>query len=230
MRTNPNDGTTTGDFTRLLPADLKPQVILDVGSYTALQAIELHRRYPEARIFSFEANPDNIHLMEQNVVGDLNKYITIIPTAVLDQNGPVTFRRIKKRDTWVQQGSGSLYNLEPKLYLGDYWAQESITVPGTRLDYWAQQWDIKQVDLIWMDLQGADYEALLGAGELLRTVTGVHAEFMDKPMYEGQHLFPDIDALLTTAGLTLVRKFNLYPTWGDADWVRKIELPTTPLM
>ncbi len=56
------------------------------------------------------------------------------------------------------------------------------------------------IDLIWMDLQGAELLALESAGALLERTRYVYTEVSHRPIYQGQCLFDDVDAFLKARG------------------------------
>jgi FkbM family methyltransferase len=60
-------------------------------------------------------------------------------------------------------------------------------------------------DLLKLDVQGAEFDVLLGAGRILASALIVHTEVEFIPMYEDQPLFGDIDVLLRSHGFLFHR-------------------------
>jgi FkbM family methyltransferase len=79
----------------------------------------------------------------------------------------------------------------------------------TTLDEWLQDTQWGPVDFIKADVQGAEAEVLEGATETLRDVVLMELEVEFNPLYEGQALFSDIDALARSRGFRLWRLSNL---------------------
>ncbi len=76
------------------------------------------------------------------------------------------------------------------------------------LDDWAAQSGIDRIDVLKLDLQGFEVEALKGAAALLRRgIRCIYTEVSFVPLYEGSCLFGDVDALLRQHGYRL---YNLY--------------------
>lgn len=76
------------------------------------------------------------------------------------------------------------------------------------LDDWAAQADIDHVDVLKLDLQGFEVEALRGATAMLRRgVRCVFTEVSFVSLYESQALFGDVDAFMRQHGYRL---YNLY--------------------
>jgi len=65
-----------------------------------------------------------------------------------------------------------------------------------RLDTFCKQIDIETVDIIWMDLQGAELMALQGLGDIINNVKVIETELEIKPIYTNQSLFEEVDIFL----------------------------------
>lgn len=77
-----------------------------------------------------------------------------------------------------------------------------VEIPTTTLDTWADINNIKEVDFIKLDVQGAELEILKGADKLLKTVLGLETEVEFIPLYADQPLFADIDIFLRKQDFT----------------------------
>lgn len=77
------------------------------------------------------------------------------------------------------------------------------------------------IDLLILDLQGAEYAALLGSKNTLLRTNAIHIEVSSIELYSGQHLFDSIDEFLGSYGFCLV-DHDLSETnfSGDALYVR----------
>jgi hypothetical protein len=63
-----------------------------------------------------------------------------------------------------------------------------------------QELGVDHVDLIWMDLQGAELIALQSLGSYLDRVYSIHTEVTHRAMYTGQNMFSEIHAFLLEKG------------------------------
>lgn len=79
-------------------------------------------------------------------------------------------------------------------------------VETTTLDAVAEEDGLDRIDYLKLDVQGMEYECLLGAEDLLkaRRVGVIKTEVEFLPLYKGQHLFADIDAFLRSHGFMLL--------------------------
>jgi len=83
----------------------------------------------------------------------------------------------------------------------------------------------QEVDLLKLDLQGYELEALKGCGGLLERIKVITTEIEFVALYDGQPLFGDIDVFLRAQGFRLLNLYELYIqpdgqlTAGDAVYV-----------
>lgn len=89
--------------------------------------------------------------------------------------------------------------------------KETILVTEVRLDEVLP--DIA-IDLLKLDLQGYELEALKGCEGLLDKIKIIMTEVEFVPLYQGQPLFAEIDIFLRQGGFRL---FNLYDLYTQAD-------------
>lgn len=182
------------------------EVIFDVGACHALESVELSKKYPNAKVYTFEANPVSYNVCLENTEG--YDSITVINEAVNDYDGVCKFYPMDKEKTittWEDgnQGASSLYRANGQYDFIEKYVQYEIEVPCTRLDTFCEKNGIDKIDIIWMDLQGAELKALQSLGPLLDTVQIIHTELEMNPMYEGQCLFNDVNEYLTNNGFDL---------------------------
>jgi len=174
-------------------------VIFDVGSLHCLESIKFSKKYKNARIFAFEANPESYQVCLENTK-DIDN-ITVINKAVNDYDGTCTFYPINAEETvtpWFDgnRGASSLYKSNGSYDHIEKYVQDELEIPCTRLDTFCNENGIDKVDLMWMDLQGAELIALKSLGEFLPSVKVIHTELEVNPIYEGQCVFDDVDLFL----------------------------------
>lgn len=130
------------------------QVVVDVGAnigyYTLLLAKQVGR---QGRVFAFEPDPANFEILQKNV--ELNGYqnVTLERLAVSDVSGPV---RLLLND--ANRGDHRISVTRSDL--------PSIDVQSVRLDDYFTGYDAP-IDVIKMDIQGAEHRALVGMQGLL---------------------------------------------------------------
>jgi FkbM family methyltransferase len=187
-------------------------VIFDIGACHGLESVEFAKKFNNSKVFTFEANPVSYDICLENTK-DYSS-ISVVNLAVNDFDGKCKFYPMDKDKTittWEDgnQGASSLYKANGAYDHIEKYVQYEIEVPCTRLDTFCEKNNIDKVDIIWMDLQGAELKALQSLGYLLETVQIIHTELEINPMYEGQCVFNDVHKFL------LDNQFDL--DWGDTN-------------
>ncbi len=192
------------------------KTVMEIGSWDALDSIEIARLLPNAQVHIFEAAADNIPICNANINRtDVKNRIKLWNMAGNDRTGILEFNAvdIERSETKYNRGVGSKYKLIPGLeggFINEHWAQKPVKVWGYKLDDWRTQYNIPPIDAIWMDVQGAELDVLKGATNTLLETRVVMTEAGIKPYYEGQALKPEIDAFLKKLGFwELTSAFHL---------------------
>ena len=150
---------TTRQFRRLISPGM---VVIDVGAhvgyYTLLAAKQVG---PTGKVYAFEPEPVNHGLLLRNV--ELNGYdnVVVVKSAVSDDAGSTTLYL-----TGLDNGRHSVYqhNLPEN---------GSVEVPTTKIDDFLELQGWPSVDLIKIDVEGAELDVLAGMERLLRESKGI---------------------------------------------------------
>ena len=86
-----------------------------------------------------------------------------------------------------------------------------ITAKQRTLDSIAYEYDVHRLDLLKIDIQGAELSALSGARSVLATTGAVWIEVSFVRLYEGSCLFHEVHDMLYSIGF---RMTTLRPGWG----------------
>lgn len=189
--------------------------ILDVGSRDLEESILFSNIYPSAKIIAFECNPQTIPLCIEKSINYPN--IKFIDKAVNNYDGICKFYPINKNKTntsWIDgnPGASSLFKSNGKYTLENY-GQDEIETECVRLDTILYKEGLKEVDIIWMDLQGAELLALESLGDYIKNVKIIYTEVEINPIYEGQCLFIDVNNFMIKNNFRLVSG-DINVQWG----------------
>jgi len=162
-----------------------PKVIIDAGSRDLAESIQMSEAFPEATILAFEPNPYQYKICYEASKNYTN--IRVFEYACGDIEDTVDF--------WlVNENVGASSILEPAekfINAGWQYGHRDCTfqkIPGIRvrrLDSFLQQIGIDKVDVIWMDVQGNELQALQGLGDYIKDVKVMHTEAAITPYYKG---------------------------------------------
>jgi FkbM family methyltransferase len=195
--------TRLANFLRRRNVDLDTfGAVFELGSRDARQAIELAGLFTNGQIIAVECNPHTLELCRTNAAR--HPRITLIDKAIHSYTGRCQFHPIDTARTVTSWPDGNPGASSLFLATGDYpaerYVQNTIEVDCIRLDALCKQLGIGAIDLIWMDLQGAELLALQSAGALLDKTRYIYTEVSHRPLYQGQPLFDEVDAFLQARG------------------------------
>jgi FkbM family methyltransferase len=103
-------------------------------------------------------------------------------------------------------GSSSLLPILPasaELFQQNLAEKHRIKVPAYTLDDFFSRHRIQRVDLMKVDIQGAERQLIQGGHAALRRVNTIYIEVMFQEQYSGAALFPELHELLLTGGFRL---------------------------
>lgn len=181
--------------------------ILDIGSWHLNQSIEFADIFSDARITAFEPVPESYAMCMDKLAkleSQKKARISVHNLALGNTKGEVPFYAT---DTSVNQkidaGFSSLFKLTDNLRNGYYTGplvQKEIKVNADTLDNWCKENKVKHVDIMWVDVQGAELLVFKGAEKILKNTRVIMTEVGLKPYYEGHTLKADIDTYLIGLG------------------------------
>jgi FkbM family methyltransferase len=178
------------------------RTIVEVGARDCRETLGFRALFPQAAIYAFECNPATLPKCRA-AVRDVPQ-VTLIEKAVSNRSGPVSFFAIDPERTVTgvadgNPGASSLLQASGKFKLETY-VQNEIAVEATTLDEFMRENGIAGIDLLWMDIQGAELMALQGLGSRLADVKLIHLETEFMEIYRGQPLFPELKRFLRQHG------------------------------
>ncbi len=191
---------------RARPNNHAPVVCVDGGAHDGRVARQIVRRLGGAgdrvEVHAFEPNADllpRLHETLANTPGSINAMAL----------GPACTKATMNVNASPMTSS----LLEPGALSRTYFSYDTALaerrpVAVTTLDEWCEQRSVERIDVLKLDLQGYELEALRGAAAMLgRGIACIYLEVSFAPFYAGGALFAEIDTYLRDHGYQL---YNLY--------------------
>lgn len=153
-------------------------VIFDIGARDCCQTLELSDWFPEAEIFAFEPIAKSAEWCRKNIKERQNIYF--FETVISNSNDKIDFYQVVNGNI----GASSLLKKNNNHQYGSQYVQEKIQIDSTKASSFIEKQNIKNVDLIWMDVQGAEIEVLKSFENKINTVKAIHTEVGLSQIYE----------------------------------------------
>jgi len=160
-------------------SDRRDPFILDCGANIGLSVLYFKKEFPGSQIIAFEPDPDLYKILLKNIHSFQLENIQAIEAACWTEEGTLGFQKEGAH-------SGSLTN---------FWDESrKIQVRSVNLGKYLN----RTVDLLKMDIEGAEYEVLNGIRQSLRNVKNIVFEYHSS--IQSDQKLADILSLLKEAG------------------------------
>ena len=196
----------------------KNLAVFDVGAYVGDIATTYAKIFPQATIYCFEPFPNSF-----NKLSHLAKSSSIKPfqIALSDQNSQAKLHINTDRSCnsmFPRPTAGAKYYSENSHYISQ------IEVETQTLDTFCNTEGIADIDILKLDIEGAELKVLKGAlGKLSdKRIRLIFTEVMFVAHYEGGCLFHEVSDFLSRYDYTLFNLYNLKRArngqlrWGNA--------------
>jgi FkbM family methyltransferase len=183
------------DFLPLIVKE-KVKVIFELGSRDLIDAIKLANCF-DCFVYAFECNPDCLIECRKQLANTDQKNVVLVEKAVSLIDGDVTFYPFDLTQ-YDNMGSSSMLKIDfsmrdetdPDYNISN--PQTQITVPGTRLETFILDNNIPSVDMLCIDLQGYELNALKSLGLQINKVKYIITECSIQSTYTDGATFKDL--------------------------------------
>jgi FkbM family methyltransferase len=196
-------------------------VIFDVGAYIGEVTATYKKIFPNATIYCFEPFSDSFQKLSGLADG---KSVKCYQMALCEVNG---------RAKLQVNSDPSCNSLFPRPKTGaKYYSDKAqntgqVEVETQTLDTFCSRENISEIDILKLDVEGAEIKVLQGASEKLKKkqIKLIYTEIAFVPHYECGCLFCEVSDLLDKYGYTLFNIYNLKRArdgqlrWGNAIFV-----------
>ncbi len=180
--------------------------VIDGGAYHGRVAGRLAQIFPGAKVFAFEPQEESFRALSWNA-SSANGAIVPLRLGLSSASGRALLR---------VNASPATSSLSVRGPLGQRYYPEQTAPVGTQeielvsLDDWAAGRGVRSVEVLKLDLQGHELEALRGCTRLLRSsVRLVYTEVEFLKLYEGNCLYHELASFLEQHGFELYQLYDL---------------------
>lgn len=182
---NQGFANTTGHIGALLEFIEDGDVVFDVGANIGVWSRSVLARRRLSKLIAFEPWSQNFALLTKNLRG--HTAVSCLPFAV-------------GANTALARFSTDLGSLTNRVLAAETTSGSSVSVPMVTLDSWASENGIERLDVLKVDVEGAEADVFRGARELLRDhLPVVFFEYLDDP-FENEGVTPESFAILSSLG------------------------------
>jgi len=193
-------------------------IIIEAGAHIGIDTCEMAKLWPKSKIFAFEPIPEIYSQLIKKTQSFEN--VRCFKQALSEKTGVVTMNVSKG----VSDGSSSI--LEPKEHLvlhPDVLFEKKIDVDAITLNDWMKKNEIKHIDLLWLDLQGFEFNVLKASSEILKNVTMIYTEVSIEELYSGSMLYPEFRNWIESFGFEVMREELVWQDAGNVLFKKKID-------
>jgi len=193
---------------RRLLAGISVRTVVDVGAFHGIVTEFYRKAFPLADVYAFEPYPESAEICRKRHRND--PHVHIISSALGKASGTALLH--VNRFT----AANSLLPTKDSSIIDDaHWVETvgMLDVPVLSLDEFSAQRKLDRIQLLKIDVQGAEAAVIAGAADLLSrgAIDVVYAEVIFQPLYSGGGYPFEICDLLNQYNYALFGIYNLYP-------------------
>lgn len=212
---------------KIIGEDIKN--IIEVGAHFGEDTLRFLYFFPNCNVYSFEADPRNYKIMKKLIKSDncfiydyavcnrdyeTMKFYQSYNKTHKDFYKPKKYSFISYDDFLELNLNGSGSSSLKKSNRKDLTESHEINVKTISLDSWSKDYNVENIDLIWIDVQGAEKEVILGSKKILTKTKYVFIEY-GETSYEGAMSRLETIELFYDLNFKLIHDFSDSQSNGD---------------
>lgn len=194
---------------RLVSASTSP-IIFDVGAHHGLVSLHYRRLFPNATVYAFEPFSESYQQLRKNTAAD--PMIKAFNFGFSDVVGSKLF------STNVSSATNSLFETDDRG--AETWGKgvlettRRITASFSTIDRFVAEMNIPSIDILKLDVQGAEYLVIEGAAQSLAAarINIIYSEIIIQPTYKNQKELHEVLGVFYDCGFRLHNIYDLSRT------------------
>jgi len=179
--------------------------IIEIGSLNGKDSLFFKDNFINSNVYCIEGLPENF----DNYLKDLTNIIPI-NIVVSDYDGEILF---------YKKNVNGIHGI---LNRGDEYGTETITLKCNTMKTICETYNIKSLDMVKIDVEGATYQILKSMGEMLQTIKIMHIETESYPFFQNQILHDEVASFLTENNFSMIDITAAHISLGeqhDSVWI-----------
>lgn len=157
------------------------KTILDIGALDGGDSFRFSIFYPNAKIYTIEASPDNFSLIKSKL--NTQENIKVFNFAISDKNQKMFFYQQKVNYEYANETAQEMimggifdYNNSFKSIHNFFYQHDTVEVEGITLDKFCSDNNITSIDFAHIDVEGAGFELLNGMNNIMPKLIFIEKE------------------------------------------------------
>ena len=209
----------------------KVKTIFEIGTRDGWDTLSLYNYYQTEDIHTFECNPESVQITKQIYNQNKMNFVKFNNMAIWKTTGKIKFYPVKHSyhkhlnpngdPSFFEKniGASSCYP-ESGLY-GEKYIQDEIFVNSITLNDYCFNNNIKSIDLLCMDTQGAEYDIIEGSLNILPNIKYIILEMNKMEVYKNQKIYDDVKNILENNGFYMAEFVSQCDSFGDGLFINK---------
>lgn len=193
------------DLPRFLGGAETIEIVFDVGGHEGESVVEFRKCFPNARIYSFEPFPETYERLQRNVSSLRNVFTHQLGFAAETGRLPFYAGNESRLNSLLPQGHEYVWQKNSPL-------EKCAVLPFMTLDDFCAAQGITRIDLLKIDVQGAEDQVLAGSRRMLERggIRAIRLEVNFLNLYKKQASFAQLFEQLTSAGMAFCGLYDQY--------------------
>jgi FkbM family methyltransferase len=206
-------------------------MIFDIGACNGSEGLHYAKVFPGSEVHAFEPVPANHIRILENMARHPDVRMQAHRIALSNKEGIAVLHVSSAEGEMAEHGNKSSSLLEPGMTSDVFpWLQFNahMEVPTITLDAFCADHGVNSIDLVHMDVQGAELMVLEGSPRMLQHISTIWLEVERVALYKHQPLKHDVEKFMRDNGFELVLS-TVSHIAGDQFWANRSFVHAQPL-